>query len=650
MQGQADIEGREIMNRLKRIRLLKGNLLTNKMGTFLFAVLTAFALTTSMNVDEAVEAGITIGLYKQVYKLIEIIGLGLKEKGFLLSVLTILFLFLYWYVWIKKGTVAIRYSKGLSFFLAVMYVAGMGFAYGDSLSVIFSSSIRLLRAFIAVCGFYAVYLTAVNVFYVFLKSDWDIRIPENKLIEWYRKKPFLFAWIVIMGIWLVHLILRYPGTMSYDNARELSFYFGYDTFTTAQPIFHTVLFSFFVQIGIWLGSENLGLFFFVIFQSLIMSGVLAYSLTLMRRFGSPRWLRLLTIGIYTFAPYYAGYASFPIKDYLYTAFFVLLLLYSMEWFLDGCFAKTGGRFLCWVLAGSLLILLRNNGIYIYVPLAITIVVAECKHVRKAGTENKGKHMGVILAGMLLPLLVSCTINAGITAGFHVQKDTPKEMLSLPFQQTARYVRDYGDEVTQEEREAIDAVLDYQKIPEVYMELTADPVKTTYHAHSTEELLAYFKVWFAQFLKHPLCYVEATWNQNYYVFAPNIDNIVYNKDCTVAYEIMNEMGMQELIEFKVPEMMHGICTIMVSYYSLLTRLPIIGLLNNVAFYIILLFVITCFFLKGRQKKALWMLLPLWLTFLIIIASPQIQNQPRYAFPIIYSMPIVVAFFIRTEKVQ
>ena len=54
MQGQADIEGREIMNRLKRIRLLKGNLLTNKMGTFLFAVLTAFALTTSMNVDEAV--------------------------------------------------------------------------------------------------------------------------------------------------------------------------------------------------------------------------------------------------------------------------------------------------------------------------------------------------------------------------------------------------------------------------------------------------------------------------------------------------------------------------------------------------------------------------------------------------------------------
>lgn len=70
---------------------------------------------------------------------------------------------------------------------------------------------------------------------------------------------------------------------------------------------------------------------------------------------------------------------------------------------------------------------------------------------------------------------------GITSAFHVEKDTPKEMLSLPFQQTARYVRDYGDEVTEEEKAAIGQVLDYDKIVKGYMELTSDPVKTTYHA-------------------------------------------------------------------------------------------------------------------------------------------------------------------------
>lgn len=222
------------------------------------------------------------------------------------------------------------------------------------------------------------------------------------------------------------------------------------------------------------------------------------------------------------------------------------------------------------------------------------------------------------------------------------------MLSLFFQQTARYVRDYGDDVTAEEKEVIAAVLDYDKLPTAYNELTADPVKTTYHARTTDDLTAYFKVWFTQFFKHPLCYVEATWNQNYYLFAPNIDNIVYNKDCTVAWEIMEEMGMQEQIKFEVPEKLHGICSIMVSWYTLLTRLPIIGLLNNVAFYMLLLFTITFFFFRDGRKKEVWLLLPLWLTFLIIIASPQIQNQPRYAFPIIYSMPLIVGFYMAGQR--
>lgn len=108
--------------------------------------------------------------------------------------------------------------------------------------------------------------------------------------------------------------------------------------------------------------------------------------------------------------------------------------------------------------------------------------------------------------------------------------------------------------------------------------------------------------------------------------------------------MEEMGMQEQIKFEVPEKLHGICSIMVSWYTLLTRLPIIGLLNNVAFYMLLLFTITFFFFRDGRKKEVWLLLPLWLTFLIIIASPQIQNQPRYAFPIIYSMPLIIAFYM------
>ena len=50
------------------------------------------------------------------------------------------------------------------------------------------------------------------------------------------------------------------------------------------------------------------------------------------------------------------------------------------------------------------------------------------------------------------------------------------MFSLPFQQTARYVKNTGDEISEEEREIIAKVLDYDSLAEIYEPMTADPVK------------------------------------------------------------------------------------------------------------------------------------------------------------------------------
>lgn len=619
----------------------------NRMLLFLGSIMTALAVTMNMDAAEAAESGITSSLYLAIYKLIEKISLDLADKGLLLSLLTVFSYIVYHKVWVEKQTIAIRYSKILSLFLAIMYTAGMGFSSGNSLAILYTSSIRMLKTLILITGFYILYLTAINSLYLLLQSRKDIVLHKNKVILFYQKHPWLSVWLGIMGCWMIHILLRYPGAMSYDNWNQLAYYFAYKSFTTAQPVFHTWLFSSFIRFGLWIGSANIGLFLFIVFQSLIMSAILSWSLLLMRRWRTPVWLRLLTMGIYCAAPYYAGYASFPIKDFLYTAFFLLFLLYIMEWLGNTSLFNKKSRAIGWVLTVCLFILCRKNGIYIYLPVAIIMAVKEMKRFQKNLTVKEAPYncqsiiFFVVL--LLLPLLIVKGTESIITYCYQVQKDSSKEALSLPFQQTARYVRDYGNEIPKEEKEAIAKVLDYDKIPAVYLEMTADPVKTTFHAETNEDLFNYFKVWFKQFLKHPLCYIEATWNQNYYLFAPNIDNIVYNKDCNIGEEIILDTGLLEKIDFEIPEKMQGICAIMVSYYSLLSRLPILGMLNNVAFYIILLFVSFIFMLHDRQKNGLFIMLPLFLSFLIILAAPQIQNQPRYAFPIIYAMPSVIAFF-------
>ena len=47
------------------------------------------------------------------------------------------------------------------------------------------------------------------------------------------------------------------------------------------------------------------------------------------------------------------------------------------------------------------------------------------------------------------------------------------------QQTARYLKEYPDDVTKEEAKAIDGVMKYDEIADLYNPELSDPVKATY---------------------------------------------------------------------------------------------------------------------------------------------------------------------------
>ena len=53
------------------------------------------------------------------------------------------------------------------------------------------------------------------------------------------------------------------------------------------------------------------------------------------------------------------------------------------------------------------------------------------------------------------------------------------MFSVPFQQTARYVKEHSEEITTEEAEAIRGILDFDHLAELYNPEISDAVKWTY---------------------------------------------------------------------------------------------------------------------------------------------------------------------------
>ena len=139
---------------------------------------------------------------------------------------------------------------------------------------------------------------------------------------------------------------------------------------------------------------------------------------------------------------------------------------------------------------------------LYINFYDAVLYCRCKKISKTIDSFIYNNGGVweVYQKAILPM-------AGVKPG------GKQEMLSIPFQQTARYVKYYGNDVSTEEEKVIRKVLDYDTIGKNYDPDLSDPVKNTYK-QKDEYLKDYFNIWFEMLKKHPTAYIQATLNGTY----------------------------------------------------------------------------------------------------------------------------------------
>ncbi|MCR4903667.1 MAG: DUF6020 family protein [Butyrivibrio sp.] len=583
----------------------------------------------------------------QLYKLIEQTNEWIGENGFYITVTAALFFYVYYHFFVKTPFSKVKGDRLLSVFFAVMYAGGRAYEYADSIFVLVSPVYNVIKTFIVLIGMYSLYLFGIRALHELLMGKWNTKITFNKKIsDIYNKHTFLIPWLIIIVCWFVHLFLRYPAALGADDWNEFGYYYGINKFTTAQPIFHTWVIGSFVEFGrTLLHSSNAGIFLCVICRMLIMSAVLAFTIYKMKYWSTPVWLRILTLCIYCFVPYYTGYVSFIVKDYMYIAGFVVWNILIIDLYKSDYLFKNKFWAILWLVASCFMCLFRKNGIYMYVFMTVLFMVLIAMKLFRS--KNKSYFLTILF--IVLPLIITSLTEAAITRAYNVEKDSPKEAFSLPFQQTARVVRDYGDELLQDEIDIIDKVLYFDELATTYDPSCSNDVKSMYHAASTEELMDYIVVWFKEFFRYPLCYIEATWNQNYYIFMPDRTNIVYNLNLNQGAALFDDNPeFMEFIGLDLPRWVVRVSITAVSFYEMLNRLPVIGVFGNVAFYIILMFIVMLFIKRDVGIKEWMSFIPALLALAFVIMAPQIIEQPRYAFPIIYIMPTLTAYYIASVK--
>lgn len=220
---------------------------------------------------------------------------------------------------------------------------------------------------------------------------------------------------------------------------------------------------------------------------------------------------------------------------------------------------------------------------------------------------------------------------------YVQEYDKTEACSVIFQQTARYIQYYEDELTEEEKAIINQTLDYESIKERYTPGLSDPVKETYRCPDEEDWNNYKNLWFKCFLKHPKVYVDSFITGCYGYFLPG-----YNYPLKETYFLVNIFDKFE------PEGL-GICyfwddnvrSVFEAYTNVWKNSPILSLFISPGIYSwIMLFCLVALVRKSKVRECI-AFVPYILIVCVCCVSP-VTGLLRYAIPYIAGTPLMIAY--------
>ena len=509
----------------------------------------------------------------------------------------------------------------LSVIFTVLMILGYSYDYNYTPNLVFNSNIHILITLIKFIGFYFLFKNLLNAIYRYFTKG-KFQENANKLTIMFSKHPYLFSFIVLFIVYGIYLIIFYPGVINYDNANQIKEVLGMHTryldsivvindnitLTNFNPILHTLLLGNLFKVGVSIGNVNFGLFLYTFLQMIIVIAVLSYSLKFLYKEGVKSKYLLWILLAYIIIPYFPLYAITCVKDTLFTMF-VLLYIIKLYQFIKYDFKFKD--YVLFMITILLVILFRNNGIYlILLSLPFTLIIKK---------------------GICKQIVLMCVLVIGFNYGYgqvlsalEIPNTSIREMLSIPFQQTARYVKYHESDVTEEQKKVIDTILTYDTLGNRYNPILSDKVKNEYNKYATnEELMDYFKAWFEMFWNHPMTYVNATVSNVYGYFYP----ATYR---WYVYNTLNEKLPEAGFDYHFIDSLEPMRGFIQGYSEVFKYVPIVQMSVNCGFYTwSYLFLMVVLILQKKQRYII-LFAPAFSLVLMNVAGPA-NTYFRYVLP-------------------
>jgi len=585
---------------------------------FIKAFLTAYAFLTVFHVP----------LVREHYEIADFITASVYELLGEYNLIFVIVFALLAYFYHRAGKTA-KGNGILAVFFAFCIQLGRSYNEAGNWSYCFGSLINFTKFLLVLAGYAIFFKTIMGILSKYI-SEKNVCSDEK---HFFSKNAFGKALGIIVLSYTPVLILSYPGNLCWDVVGQIEQVILGSGYSAHHPLLHTLIVGGLTELGkVWFGSYEVGLFVYVWLQSFLLAAAMAATIAVLaKRKVSFKILAGLML-IYVITPIYSNLASTAIKDVPFTAAVIgYLICYALILETPELLKKP--KFIIgFVLVQVAVILLRNNGLpLIFLSGAGGWIITFRKYNWKDRVKSLFSHFvaGIMLGSLCTSILMNvCDATAG----------SKGEMLSLFFQQTARYVKTYEAELEADEVQAIEAVLgDVGELGELYDPDLADYVKKQFKKDSTgSEIADYLGVWLKCFFKHPAVYFEAFFHHVYGWFSPNISN-------EIRYEIQYDVIGQGLL-FKDAE------KIVIFLYRFAERFSLLGILQNVGAAVWALFFYANYHRRQKRKSMLMASLPLWVSLLVCMASPCFFGHPRYALPILLGMPFLYGFALSGKKAE
>jgi hypothetical protein len=532
--------------------------------------------------------------------------------------------------------------SGLSALFSIFTITGISLSKTGNMDCIFLFGTQFMLAVVVWLGYYYVYKNCILFCIYILESNKQLFSSEphtkfgKKILN---SHPVAGPLVFMLLTEIVWIIAFFPGTIQPDAYIQLLMKCGEYEMTGHYPVISTELIGLCIDAGRYLfGSDSAGVFIYTLPQYVIQCLVFTYTLYLMYRMKSPVLLRGAALLAYSVAPLFPIWGITVVKDTYYYIFFTLMICSLIDLLTEKSEKRNIRARVLLIVACAFMPLFRNDGKYVVVLSMLFALIFMKKYRRN------------VLAGMAACIFVVLMVEKVYMPANDIKAGPIRESLSIPLQQTARYISEHPDDITQEEQKILQSVFDVDiyELPEMYNPGLSDSVKALFvYEPDLNALKNYFKVWFNQLLRHPDTYIQAFLNQTYAYIYPDAHEL---KSETYFFYIVYGEALHDGnfdVDFGIQ---NSTFRNMLRHYGyLFEKLPVLSMFTSAGIYTYILLGEALYLIISRQRKKIVVLIPLFIVFLVNMAAP-VNGCIRYTLPIIASTPLILAWCMKKDESQ